>query len=129
MSSRSEGRHRVADGAAAETPSDQAEAGSTPLLPAGPAGRFTVQLLDDQWFVGGPGAAQRIENAAWLDAWLTANGSSGHADLDFAGDDALRERFAAELGAGSPNPRPARSPQHHHDTNHDTNLDTMGDRE
>jgi hypothetical protein len=62
-------------------------------------GPFTVQLLNGQWFIGSPGAAQRIEGAHWLDVWLAANGSTGHHDLDFGGDHALQQRFTVEFGA------------------------------
>ncbi len=63
-------------------------------------------MLNGQWFIGAPGAAQRIEDAAWLDTWLAANGSTGQDDLDFAGDHELQQRFRAELGAQNPQ-RPA----------------------
>jgi hypothetical protein len=98
MSPRNEGRHRVADGAVADPPT-LSDGPLAPPLPAAPIGPFTVQLLNGQWFIGGPGAAQRIEDAAWLDAWLLANGSTGHHDLDFAGDHELQQRFTLELGA------------------------------
>jgi hypothetical protein len=68
---------------------------------ANPVGPFTVQWLNGHWFIGSPGAAQRIEDAAWLDAWLTANGSRGHGDLDFAGDREIEQRFLAELSETS----------------------------
>jgi hypothetical protein len=92
----SEGRHRVADGAVADTPLGPAETIGGHLR-ADPGGRFTVQLLNDQWFIGEPGAAQRIEDATWLHNWLAANGSSGHGELDFAGDHQLSERFFADF--------------------------------
>jgi hypothetical protein len=97
MSPRSEGRHRVADGAVADPPT-LTNGQAAPPLAAAPVGPFTVQLLNDQWFIGSPGAAQRIEDAEWLDSWLAANGSTGQHDLDFAGDDDLRQRFRLELG-------------------------------
>ncbi len=81
----------------ADAPVDPADSPSRALLKADAGGRFTVQLLNDQWFIGEAGAAQRIEDGAWLDSWLTANGSSGHGDLDFAGDHELRERFEADF--------------------------------
>jgi hypothetical protein len=93
----SEGRHRVADGAVADAPLDPAGFTSEAILKADAGGRFTVQRLNDQWFIGEAGAAQRIEDGAWLDSWLTANGSSGHGDLDFAGDHELRERFQSDF--------------------------------
>ncbi|MFL6099437.1 MAG: hypothetical protein ACJ71T_05735 [Actinomycetales bacterium] len=70
----SSGRHRVADR------------------------QFTVQLLSEHWFIGVPGAAQRISDPATLDSWLAANGGLDRRDLDFAGDQALEQRFWAEMG-------------------------------
>ena len=95
----SEGRHRVADGAVADTPLGPADSADNSHLRADAGGRFTVQLLNDQWFIGEPGVAQRIEDATWLNSWLAANGSSGHGELDFAGDHQLSERFFADFPA------------------------------
>jgi hypothetical protein len=63
---KAEGRHRVD-----EVPLDDtalaplASADQPPLTPITPdlPGRFSVQLLDDHWFIGSPGAVQRIEDA------------------------------------------------------------------
>jgi hypothetical protein len=99
VSPRSEGRHRVADGAVADPPAETDGDEVARPLAVTPAGPFTVQRLNGQWFIGSPGAAQRIEDAPWLDTWLAANGSTGHHDLDFAGDRALQQRFAVEFGA------------------------------
>jgi hypothetical protein len=95
-----EGRHRVADGAVADGAARTADAVVDPLLRSG-GGRFTVQFLNDHWFIGEAGAAQRIEDAAWLDGWLVANGCSGHQDLDFSGDHQLKERFFTEFTSSS----------------------------
>jgi len=69
------------------------------ILTRVPSGQFTVQLLSEQWFIGLPGAAQRINDAASLDSWLAANGGIDRRDLDFAGDGALEQRFWAEMGS------------------------------
>ena len=91
-----EGRHRVADGAVADP--GGFPAGDAPLrLAATPTGPFTVQLVNDTWFIGVPGAAQRIEDARWLESWLAANGAHGRNRLDFAGDRDLEQRFTTEL--------------------------------
>jgi hypothetical protein len=74
------------------------------LLRTDPRRPFTVQLLNEHWFVGEPGAAQRIEDGAWLDTWLAANGARGRLDLDFAGDHALKERFLTELTGDTAHP-------------------------
>jgi hypothetical protein len=95
----SEGRHRVADGAVADGPLGPADPTIDGHLRADAGGRFTVQLLNDQWFIGEPGVAQRIEDATWLQNWLAANGSSGHRDLDFAGNDELRDQFVTDFPA------------------------------
>ena len=65
--------HRVADGGVADTGlGPETHADSIPAaLSTGP---FTVQWLSDGWFVGLPGAAQRVEDPTGLDSWLAANG-------------------------------------------------------
>jgi hypothetical protein len=100
----SEGRHRVADGAVADTPVGPPDPTVDGHLRADAGGRLTVQLLNDQWFIGEAGAAQRIEDATWLHSWLAANGSSGPGELDFAGDHRLRERFFADFPADPQDP-------------------------
>ncbi len=92
------GRHRVADGMVAESVVERSGTEATDLQPADPVGPFAIQWLNDQWFVGFPGAAQRIEDSAWLDAWLAANGALGREELDFAGDRELEQRFVTDLG-------------------------------
>ncbi|MDP9221317.1 MAG: hypothetical protein M3P23_12390 [Actinomycetota bacterium] len=54
--------------------------------------------MNGSWFIGNAGAAQRIEDGPWLATWLAANGATGPADLDFAGDVTLEQRFVTELG-------------------------------
>ena len=76
-------------------------------LPPDLPGPFTVQWLNDTWFVGHAGAAQRIEDGPWLGTWLAANGARGWADLDFAGDASLEQRFVTELGPESRTSDPA----------------------
>jgi hypothetical protein len=102
MNSRGSGRHRVADGAIAETTGSSM--GRVEPLMADQVGPFTVQYLGDSWFVGAPGAAQRIEDRAGLEAWLAVNGCLSDDELDFVGGSELRQRFLAELGAGTPHP-------------------------
>lgn len=97
------GRHRVADGRVADTRAVLTDTQDS-LLTRVPGGQFTVQLLSEQWFVGMPGAAQRINDAESLDSWLAANGGIDRRDLDFGGDEALEQRFWTELGPGSPSP-------------------------
>jgi hypothetical protein len=99
--SRPEGRHRVADGQVAETAAGPSEV-PEPALTRLPAGPFTVQLVADHWFVGLPGAGQRIDDAASLTSWLAANGQTDGGGLDFAGDSALEQRFWSEMGPLSP---------------------------
>lgn len=93
------GLHRVADGEVAETglgPAHVAE-----LIPAaGSTGRFTVQWLNDHWFIGLPGAAQRIEDQPGLDSWLAANGQLDRTALEFGGDRELEQRFWSEMDRG-----------------------------
>lgn len=92
-----EGRHRVADGQVADTRAELSDTQHS-VVPRVPSGQFTVQLLSDQWFIGLPGAAQRIDDLAALDSWLAANGRTDRRDLDFAGDQALEQRFQSEMG-------------------------------
>src|SRR5690349_9069301 len=91
-----EGRHRVADGQAADTRAHLIE-GDGPVLPRGPGSLYTVQDLAGHWFVGPPGAAQKIEDAASLDAWLSANGAIDRRVLDFGGDAQMERRFWAAM--------------------------------
>jgi hypothetical protein len=94
-----EGAHIVADGGVAET--RVAPMNVVDSIPAAPsAGPFTVQLLNDHWFIGLPGAAQRIENALGLDSWLAANGRPDRTALDFGEDRDLEQRFWSELDSG-----------------------------
>ena len=99
--SKSEGRHRVADGRVAESAAGPSEV-PEPALTRTAGGPFTVQFLADHWFVGLPGAGQRVENAASLAAWLAANGQPDGGGLDFAGDSALEQRFWSDMGPMSP---------------------------
>lgn len=65
-------------------------------------GRFTVQWLDGQWYVGAPDAAQRIDgDGHWLDSWLLANGASDRTVLDFDGDAVLEQRFSKHFAGDS----------------------------
>jgi hypothetical protein len=82
-----------------------------PMAPMGPvdsvpvavcAGPFTVQQLNDQWFIGLPTAAQRIADASGLESWLAANGGPDLTALDFGGDRDLEQRFRAEFGGANP---------------------------
>jgi hypothetical protein len=91
-----EGRHRVADGQVADT-RDVLTDTQDGVVSRGPVGQFTVQLLSDQWFIGLPGAAQRIDDGTALDSWLAANGRTDRRDLDFAGDQTLEQRFHSEM--------------------------------
>jgi hypothetical protein len=59
---------------------------------------FTVRWVGGNWFVGTQAASQRIEDGAWLDTWLAANGADSRAVLSFGGSHALRERFVLEHG-------------------------------
>jgi hypothetical protein len=77
-----------------------------------PLGRFGVQFLEGHWFIGPPGAAQRIEDAQWLGNWLAANGSDSSQTLDFAGDRELERRFLTEF---------------HRDTHPHLSLDETGE--
>jgi hypothetical protein len=95
-------RHSVADGQVADTRAVSADSQGS-VLPRVPMGQSTVQLLGDQWFIGRPGAAHRIDDAAALDSWLAANGWTDHRDLDFAGNEALEQRFRTEMGIVSSN--------------------------
>jgi hypothetical protein len=62
-------------------------------------GRFTVQWLGGQWYIGTDEAAQRIEgDREWLDSWLLANGETDDSALDFAGSSELEQRFINEFG-------------------------------
>ena len=63
------------------------------------SGPFTIQLLNDQWFIGWPGAAQRIEDSSALRAWMAANGGVDRSGLDFSGDRELEQRFWTEMDA------------------------------
>ena len=81
-----------------------------PLLVPETPGPFTVQWLDGQWYVGDAGAAQRIADAATLDAWLTVNARDGRGALDFDGDASLRARFVTEFGPLNPTAAPAPGP-------------------
>jgi hypothetical protein len=100
---KAEGRHRVEEVPLDDTglalPASTDQVPLTPITPDLP-GRFSVQLLDDHWFIGPPGAVQRIEDAQWLDNWLAANGFNGPDALDFAGDHDLEQRFRTELATG-----------------------------
>src|SRR5689334_25191476 len=98
--SRPEGRHRVADGGIAESQTGP-RAVDDPLLSRVPAGPFTVQLVADHWYIGLPGAGQRLEDAAALSSWLAANGQPDTGGLDFAGDHELEQRFWSEMGPPS----------------------------
>jgi hypothetical protein len=93
MSRNNVGRHRDLDG--------DPDAQAALALPPDPPGPFTVQWLNGRWFIGNAGAAQRIEDGPWLDAWLAADGATGRADLDFGGDLSLEQRFVFELGLQS----------------------------
>jgi hypothetical protein len=63
-------------------------------------GPFTVQLLNDHWFIGLPGVAQRIENPVGLESWLAANGGTDRSALDFGGDLDLEQRFWTYMDSG-----------------------------
>jgi hypothetical protein len=101
---KAEGRHRVDEVPPDDTalaPFESADqVPPSPLTPDLP-GPFSVQFLDDHWFIGPPGAVQRIEDAQWLHNWLAANGFNGPDALDFSGDRDLEQRFLAELALGS----------------------------
>lgn len=93
------GQHRVADGAVAD-PRLTTTGSLDPVPPVSAAaggGPFTIQRLNDQWFIGWPGAAQRIEDPTGLDAWLVANGRTDRSALDFSGDRDLEQRFWTEM--------------------------------
>ena len=82
-------------------------------------GRFTVQSLDGQWYVGAPDAAQRIDgDGQWLDAWLLANGVANRSALDFGGDALLEQRFVNTFAdtPGSDDPEIDRSKGRHRRT-------------
>ena len=100
MNRRADGRHRVdevhVDDTALTLPASADPGPLTPVTPDLP-GRFSVQLLDDQWFIGPLGAVQRVEDAPWLENWLAANGINGPDALDFAGDRELEQRFRTDL--------------------------------
>jgi hypothetical protein len=91
--------HRVADGGVADTGlGPETHADSIPAaLSTGP---FTVQWLSDGWFVGLPGAAQRVEDPTGLDSWLAANGQMDRTALEFGGDRELEQRFWSEMDTG-----------------------------
>jgi hypothetical protein len=92
------GQHRVADGAVADTRVSPTDGG--PAIPADiSTGPFTVQRLNEQWFIGWPGAAQRIADPLELDSWLAANGGLGRASLDFGGNGDLEQQFWTEMEA------------------------------
>jgi hypothetical protein len=61
-------------------------------------GQFKVQCVDGDWYIGWPEAGQRIEDSAWLDAWLAAHGAEDRAALDFGDSRDLQERFERDLG-------------------------------
>jgi hypothetical protein len=63
-------------------------------------GPFSVQWLNDHWFIGLPGAAQRIEDPPGLESWLAANGTADRSALDFGGDRDLEQRFWSEMDSG-----------------------------
>ena len=85
---KAEGRHRVEEvplGDTALPPLASADqVPPTPLTPDLP-GPFSVQFLDDHWFIGPPGAVQLSRTTRqWLHNWLAANGFSGPDALDFS---------------------------------------------
>jgi hypothetical protein len=71
-----------------------------PFTVPAPSGPFTVQLLNDHWFIGLPGAAQRIEDPPGLELWLAANGGLDLTALDFGGDRDLEQRFRTHFDGG-----------------------------
>ena len=84
------GRHQIADGALADTGGPRAD--EKLILPGISTGPFTVQWLDEHWFIVLPGVAQRIEDARALESWLAAKGANARAELYFAGDRVLSTR-------------------------------------
>lgn len=68
-------------------------------IDADQAGPFMVRWVGGSWFIGSEEASQRIEDGAWLDAWLAANGPASRRDLTFGDSRSLRERFVLEHGS------------------------------